>query len=155
MNGGGWKEKTLIKHYFYARLTVGLAQLQTTDEGTRNMKTKQAIISFSQGEKIKGGLIWCTQCVQVALTLPQVEQAGARKVIQGLVAMIANEVRLAQRASQDPVWSEVDKALHTAGVMVESGVIEEATYHFTQTLSQVNRISQKALTHLVDNGMFG
>jgi len=154
MKGGGWKEKTLIKHNFYAKLTIRLAQIQTTDKGTRTMETKQAIISFSQGEKIKGGLIWCSQCIQVALNLPQAEQAGAVKVIQGLVSMIANEVRLARRASQDPVWSEVDKILHTAGVMVESGVIEEATYHFTQTLSQVNRISQKAMTHLVDNGMF-
>ena len=118
------------------------------------METKEAIISFSQGEKIKGGLIWCSQCVQMALNLPQIEQSGAVKILQGLVSMIANEVRLAQRATQDPVWSEVDKALHTAGVMVESGVLEEATYHFTQTLSQVNRISQKAMTHLVDNGMF-
>jgi hypothetical protein len=119
------------------------------------METKQAIISFAQGEKIKGGLIWCSQCVQVAQNLMQAEQTGAVKVIQGLVAMIANEVQLARRASQDPVWSEVDKALHTARVMIESGVIEEATYHFTQTLSQVNRISQKAMTHLVENRMFG
>jgi hypothetical protein len=155
MKGGGWKEKTLIKHYFYAKLTIRSAQFQTSDQGTRTMETKQAIISFSQGEKIKGGLIWCTQCVQMALNLPPSELAGAAKVIQGLVSMIANEVRLAQRASQDPVWSEVDKALRTAGVMVESGVIEEATYHFTQTLSQVNRISQKAMACMVDKGMFG
>ena len=119
------------------------------------METKQAIISFSQGEKIKGGLIWCSQCVQMALNLPQTEQAGAIRVIRGLVSMIANEVQLAQRVSQDPVWPEVDKALHTARVMIESGVTEEATYHFTQTLSQVNRISQKAMTHLVDRGLFG
>ena len=118
------------------------------------METKQAIISFAQGEKVKGGLIWCSQCLQVAQHLPPTEQVGAVKVIQGLVAMIANEIRLARRASQDPVWSEVDQALHTAGVMVDSGVIEEATYHFTQTLSQVNRISQKAMTYLVENGMF-
>ena len=76
------------------------------------------------------------------------------KVIQGLVSMIANEVQLAQRASQDPVWSEVQKPLHTAGVMVSSGVIEEVAYHLTQTLSQVNRINQKAMTYLVENGMF-
>jgi len=154
MKGGGWKEKTLIKHNFYAKLTIRLTLLEAADKGTCTMETKQAIISFSQGEKIKGGLIWCSQCVQMALNLPPAEQAGAAKVIQGLVSMIANEVQLARRASQDPVWSEVQKALHTAGVMVESGVIEEATYHFTQTLSQVNRISQKAMTHLVDNGMF-
>jgi hypothetical protein len=117
------------------------------------METKQAIISLAQGEKVKGGLIWCSQCLQVAQNLPHTEQVGAVKVIQGLVSMIANEVRLALRASQDPVWAEVDKALHAAGVMIASGVIEEATYHFTQTLSQVNRINQQAMTCLVEKGM--
>ena len=127
----------------------------TPQKGPPTMEPKQAIISFSQGEKIKSGLIWCSHCIQVAQNLPQPEQAGAVRVIQGLVAMIANEAQLARQASKDQIWLEVDKCLNTARVMIESGVIEEATYHFTQTLSQVNRISQKAMTHLVENGHFG
>lgn len=118
------------------------------------METKQAIISFAQGEKVKSGLIWCSQGVQMAQNLPQAEQSGAIKAVQSLVAMIANEVQLARQASKDEIWLEVDKCLNTARVMLDSGVIEEATYHFTQTLSQVNRISQKAMTYLVDNGFF-
>jgi hypothetical protein len=117
------------------------------------MESKQMIISFSQGEKVKSGLIWCSQCIQIAQNLAQPEQSGAVRVIQGLVAMIANEVLLARQASQDPVWLEVDRALKTARVMIESGVIEEALYHFTQTLSQVNRISQKAMTYLVEHAL--
>ncbi len=119
------------------------------------METKQAIISFAQGEKVKSGLIWCSQCAQVAQNLPQAEQIGAVKVIQALVAMISNEAQLARQAGKDQIWLEVDKCLNKARVMIESGVIEDATYHFTQTLSQVNCISQKALTHLVDKGLFG
>ncbi len=118
------------------------------------METRQAIISFAQGEKVKSGLIWCSQCVQVAQNLPQAEQSGAIKVIQSLVAMIANEAQLARQAGKDQNWLEVDKCLNTARVMIDSGVIEEATYHLTQTLSQVNSISQKAMTHLVNNGLF-
>ena len=118
------------------------------------MEAKQAIISLSQGEKVKSGLIWCNQCVQLAQNLSQSEKCGAVKLIQALVAMIANEAQLARQASKDPVWLEVDKSLNTARVMIESGVLEEATYHFTQTLSQVNRVSQKAMTFLVDNGLF-
>ena len=78
------------------------------------METKQAIISFSQGEKVKTGLIWCNQCVQLAQNLPSAEKAGAVKVLQGLVAMIANEAQLARQASKDQVWLEVDKNLNTA-----------------------------------------
>ena len=118
------------------------------------METKQAIISFAQGEKVKSGLIWCSQCVQIAQNLPGPERTGAIKLVQGLVSMLSNEVQLARQAGGSQVWPEVEKSLNTARVMIESGVVEEATYHFTQTLSQVNRISQEALTHLVENGLF-
>lgn len=118
------------------------------------MKPKQAIISLSQSEKVKSGLIWCSQCVQIAQNLSQAEQTGAVKLVQSLVAMISNEAQLARQASGDKAWLEVEKALNTARVMVDSGVIQEATYHFTQALSQVNRVGQKAMTYLVDEGLF-
>jgi hypothetical protein len=118
------------------------------------METRQMIISFSQGEKVKSGLIWCSQCIQIAQNLSQAEQSGAVRIIRGLVSMIASEVQLARQSSKDPVWLDVEQALNTARVMIESGVIAEALYHFTQTLSQVNRISQKAMTYLVDNELF-
>jgi hypothetical protein len=118
------------------------------------METKQAIISFSQSEKVKSGLIWCSQCVQLAQNMSQGECAGAVKILQSLVAMISNEAQLARQAGGDEAWLEVEKSLNTARVMVDSGVSQEATYHFTQALSQVNRVGQKAMTSLVDKGLF-
>lgn len=118
------------------------------------MQTKQAIISFSQSEKVKSGLIWCSQCVQLAQNLPQQEQLGAVKLLQSLVAMISNEAQLARQAGGDEAWLDVDKSLNTARVMIDSGISQEATYHFTQALSQVNRVGQKAMTALVEKGFF-
>lgn len=118
------------------------------------METKQAIISFSQSEKVKSGLIMCSQCAQLADNLSAQEQLGAVKLLQSLVAMITNEAQLARQASGNDIWLEVEKNLNTARVMVDSGVSQEATYHFTQALSQVNRIGQEAMTHLVEKGMF-
>lgn len=117
------------------------------------METRQAIISFSQSEKVKSGLIWSSQCVQILENLPEPEQAGALKLLQALIAMIASEAQLSRQASGDPVWTEVGKILNTARVMVDSGVAQEAGYHFTQALSQVNRIGQKAMTHLIEKGL--
>jgi hypothetical protein len=117
------------------------------------MDTRQAIISFSQSEKVKSGLIWCSQCVQILQNLPAPEQAGALKLLQALIAMIGSEAQVARQAAKDPVWSEVDKCLNNARVMIDSGVAHEADYHFTQALSQVNRIGQKAMTHLIDKGL--
>ncbi|RJQ86887.1 MAG: hypothetical protein C4519_01425 [Desulfobacteraceae bacterium] len=117
------------------------------------METRQAIISFSQSEKIKSGLIWCSQCVHILQNLPAPEQQGALRLLQALVAMIGSEAQVSRQASQDPVWSEVDKILNNARIMIDSGVGHEVDYHFTQALSQVNRIGQRAMTHLMDKGL--
>jgi hypothetical protein len=117
------------------------------------VETKQAVISFSQGEKVKSGLIWCSQCAQLAENLPAEEKRGAVKVLQSLMAMVSNEAQLGRQAGGNEIWLEVEKLMHTARVMVDSGVAEEATYHFTQALSQVNRISQRAMTVLVEQGI--
>ncbi len=114
------------------------------------METRQAIISFSQSEKVKSGLIWCSQCVHILQNMPVPEQQGALRLLQALIAMIANETHLARQASGDPIWLEVDKFLGSARVMVDSGVAHEADYHFTHALSQVNRIGQKSMMHLID-----
>lgn len=118
------------------------------------MEAKEAIISFSQGEKVKSGLIWCSQSVQLVQNLQNEEQAGALTLLHSLLNMVANEVQLARSAGGDEAWLETEKSLSTARVMINSGVIEEATYHFTQALSQVNRISQRAMTFLMDSGIF-
>lgn len=119
------------------------------------METKQAIISFSQSEKVKSGLIWCSQSANLIENLPVHEQSGALKVLQTLIAMISNEVQLARQVSGETIWLEVDKLLNTARVMIDSGVRQEIAYHFTQALSQVNRIGQKAMTELIDKGLLG
>lgn len=117
------------------------------------MEAKQAIISFSQSEKIKSGLIWSSQCVQVGQNLSKEAKQGAVQMIRTLVAMMATEVQLARQVSGDHVWLEVEKILNTARIMIDSGVSEEATHHFTQALSQVNRIGQRAMTALMDKGL--
>ena len=114
------------------------------------METRQAIISFSQSEKVKAGLIWSSQCLQLALNLSMEAQQGAIQLVRSLISMIANEAQLAHRTTNNEVWLEVDKSLNTARVMLDSGVAEEATYHLTQSLSQVNRIGQESMTELIN-----
>jgi len=117
------------------------------------MDTRQAIISFSQSEKIKSGLIWCSQCAQLADHMNQPEQQGAVRVLQALVAMLANEMQLARQTTAEAIWLEAEKMLNKARVMIDSGISQEAVHHFTQTLSQVNRIGQKAMGDLIDKGL--
>lgn len=117
------------------------------------MDTRQAIISFSQSEKVKSALIWGSQCVHMIQNMPEQDKKGAISVLQAFVAMMSNEVQLALQASGDAVWQEVDKSLNNARVMIDSGVVEEAEFHFTQGLTQVNRIGQKSMTYLLEQGL--
>jgi len=117
------------------------------------MKARQAVISLSQSEKVKSGLIWASQCVHILQNLPEQDKKGALEILRPLVAMISNEVQLARQASGDGVWLEVDKCLNNARIMIDSGVAAEAEYHFTQGLTQVNRIGQKSMTYLIENGL--
>ncbi|MBT8340606.1 MAG: hypothetical protein HKP58_04210 [Desulfatitalea sp.] len=117
------------------------------------MENRSAIISFSQSEKVKSGLIWCTQSTHLLQNLPHEQRRGALLLLQALIAMISTEVQTARQASGDSAWLEVDKCILSAKVMVDSGVAEACDFHFTQALSRVNTIGQKAMAHLVAQGL--
>lgn len=117
------------------------------------MENKQAILSFAQSEKVKSGLIWCSQTILMIQPLTAEQQTGALQVLQAMMGMITNEIHLGHQVSGDQVWMEVDKHLNHARVMIDSGVSQEATFHFTQALTQVNRVGQKAMTHLLEQGL--
>lgn len=117
------------------------------------MKTNQAILAFSQSEKLKSALIWTTQLSQVHLALAEADQPGAEKIIKTLVSMIGNEIIVAQKAAPHKDWLEAAKDVNTAMVMLNSGVAQESTYHLTQALSKVTNIGQQSMTLLIDKGL--
>ena len=59
------------------------------------METNEAIMAFSQSEKIKAGLIWVTQTLNLLEGLPGGEKAGGEKVINAVLNMVGNEIKLA------------------------------------------------------------
>ena len=58
------------------------------------MNTKEAIMAFSQSEKIKSGIIWVSQLLELLRGLPEPEKQGAEKAIKLLVDMIFQEIQL-------------------------------------------------------------
>lgn len=117
------------------------------------METKQAILSLAQSEKVKSFLIYSSQSCQILQHLPPEQKSGAVQLLQSMVAMISNEIHLARQVSGEAVWLEVDKHIGNARVMIDSGIADEAPHHFTQALTQVNRIGQQAMTILIEKGL--
>jgi hypothetical protein len=113
------------------------------------METKEAILAFSQSEKAKAGLLMVSQLLEIYTGLPDHERHAAERFLRPLIAMIANEIHLSKKMTPSDLWAPVDKSLNTALVMMNSGVLSEATYHVVQAISAVTTIGQRAMQHLI------
>jgi len=117
------------------------------------MQTQEAIKAFSQSEKLKSGLIWASQIIEVYAALPESEKAGAERILKILISMIGNEIHIAKNAAPHDIWLAAEKDVHTAQVMLNSGVAQESGYHLTQALSKVTTIGQQSMSFLIDKGL--
>ena len=117
------------------------------------MEIPEAILTFSQSEKIKAGLIWASQAVEIYKTLPETDKPGAEKIIAAIVNMIGSEILICRRSAPDKIWLNVEKSMDTAMVMIHSNVVHEAGYHLTQALTQVTTIGQRSMSFLKDKGL--
>jgi hypothetical protein len=117
------------------------------------METNEAIKAFSQSEKLKTGIIWVNQMIEVYVSLPEAEKPGAERMLKILINMIGNELHVAKKAAPHAVWQEAEKDLNTAQVMMNSGVVHESGYHLTQALSKVTSIGQQSMSLLIEKGL--
>ncbi len=117
------------------------------------MKTSQAIMAFSQSEKVKTGLISASQSLELLSGLPFPENNGAQKVIRMNIEMMRQEILLARNISGDETWDEIEKSVGKAVVMIDSGVAPESVVHMTQALSHVTSIGHRSMTALKEKGL--
>lgn len=123
------------------------------DEKTPPMTPREAVMAFSQSEKIKAGLIWVSQAVDQSVILPELEKKGAAGVIRTTLAMIYHELHIAGKLGGGDLWREIEKHLDMALVMIDSQILPEATFHLTRALSRVTTIGQRAMTVLKEQGL--
>ena len=116
------------------------------------MQVKEAIAAFSQSEKIKAGILWATQLIEVYKGLPEPDQKGSELMIKTIISMIGHEVHLAKTSAFRELWVEAEKSFDTALVMANSNVIQESSFHLTQALSRVTSVGQRSLSFLIEKG---
>ena len=117
------------------------------------MNIKAAVTEFSQSEKIKAGIIWATQSLNLLSGMPGPEKKGAESAIRTLIGMIGQEAHLARKATGDTIWMNTEKNIDMAMVMIDSGVPREAAFHLTRALGQVTSRAQRAMSVLVASGL--
>lgn len=116
------------------------------------MNVQSAILAFSQSEKIKSGLIWVSQVLELLTGLPEKDRKGAEKIARSLMNLILLEVRIASQAAKDSSWQEIEKNVDLAIIMINSGVPQESVYHLTRALSHVTNIGQRSMFYLKNKG---
>jgi hypothetical protein len=117
------------------------------------MNVQNMVLTFSQSEKIKAGLIWVSQAIEHYIALPEMERRGAEAIITAIVQMIGGEIVMIRRITNDKTWLEIEKDVDMGMVMIKSQVVPEASFHFTQALTKVTTIAQRAMTALKDQGV--
>jgi len=117
------------------------------------MDPKSAIILLSQSEKIKAGLIWISNAVQMFTGLPEYQKQGASRAFRTFTGMILHEVHMVHRSTQDDDWAVVAGHLDMAIVMIDSGVPEESAFHLTRALSRTTDKARKAMEALTGWGL--
>jgi len=114
------------------------------------MQSREAILAFSQSEKIKAGLIWASQLVEMAACMPQTDRTIADRMLGAAVGMVGNDIHIGKTSAPHPLWADIEKNVDLALVMINSGVATEASFHLSRALRQVTTIGQKAMTFLMD-----
>ena len=117
------------------------------------MNVQEAVMAFSQSDKIKSGIIWVTQTLELLPGLTIAEQQGAERIIKTLIDMIIHEVHLARRLVKGSWWDDIEKNIDMAVVMVNSKMVRESGFHLTQALTQATGVAQRAMTVLKDEGI--
>ena len=117
------------------------------------MKTSQAIMAFSQSEKVKASIICASHSLELLAGLPFPENDGAQKVIRLNIEMMRQEIQLARNLSGDESWDEIEKFIGKAVVMIDSGVATESVVNLTQALSQTTSIGHRSMTVLREKGL--
>lgn len=112
------------------------------------MNSSEAIMAFSQSEKIKTGLIMIAGSLELLKNLAGEEKRGASRIIYMDLSMLGHEVGLAKVVTGHEEWNEVERFLNKALVMFDSGIGEEALIHVSRALSQVTNIGQQSMSYL-------
>ncbi len=117
------------------------------------METDKAILAFSQSEKIKAGLIWISQALEVLQGLHGAERKGGEIALDAMLRMISQETQVSRSIVGSEIWEEMDVHLERAVSMVNSGVGHEATIHLSRALSQVTNIGLQSMTALREKNL--
>jgi hypothetical protein len=102
------------------------------------------ILTYTQSEKVKAGLIWLSQgMLQFQADCPT-RPGAAERLALSILGMIRDEVQLGWRLSREEAWQRAETHLQRAAAMIHSGVAHDAPWHLTLAMRQVTAVGEAA-----------
>ena len=117
------------------------------------MNIPEAIMAFSQSEKIKSGIIWASQALEMSGGLQGPEKTGAEKIIRLKMDTMVQEILLAGKLTGNRDWKDIESLIDQAVVMINSGVGPDSVGHLTRALSMVTSIGHRSMSLLKEKGL--
>jgi hypothetical protein len=117
------------------------------------MEIREAVMAFSQSEKIKSGIIWISTLLGTLEGEESLKKSGIEGAVKILLGMTIHEVALARNMTGDQSWSQVEKELDRALVMMNSGIASESISQLTRALSVVTTMGDRSMTLLMEKGV--
>jgi hypothetical protein len=117
------------------------------------MKTNQAVMAFSQSEKIKVGLIWVSQILEFTGGLPGEQKRGAEKSALALLRMVAQETALAKALTGHEDWTVSESYMEKAWSCWNQALEKRRCFRSQGLLSKVTNVGQQAMSQLQESGL--
>ncbi len=114
------------------------------------MRRKDAIMAFSQSEKIKAGVIWISQLLELQGGIG--DQMG-QVILKNLGNMVVQEIQLAKNVTGDQEWDAAEKDMDKAMDRIKAGMNAESIIYLTRALSQVTSIGQRSMAFLKEKAL--
>jgi hypothetical protein len=130
-----------------------VALLKAFKDNGGDMTSREAILSYSQSEKIKSVIIWISQILETFRECPSSENRSAETIIVPILEMIRHEVHISATLTGDHSWTDAEKHIGMAMTMIRSGIPHEGSFHLTRALTRITCVGNRAMMWLKEKSL--
>ena len=117
------------------------------------MDLSTAVKSYQFGERAKSELIIISNLASALSGFPELERAGARRMLLMVMESVRSEIQFAQNSTSQQDFTRANNALNEAISLVESNQHEQASQSLATAISASTTAAQQAWQVLTEHGL--
>ena len=117
------------------------------------METRESLISYMYGEKIKSCLIIATKLMDIVASLSGEKLLGAQEVLKAYLGFLLLEIRIAINSTKAEPLREAEMKVQEAIGDLQTGEYSKVGNTLSQAISKSTTCCQRAMIKLRDAGL--